>query len=78
MPALLRLWDIKVTEEKIKNGNQFWESLINTILARNNYVHNEKIISKKEAKIALDSLDKIVDITDTICHKVNYNLSLDI
>lgn len=58
LPAILRNWNLDITQLKLTDGSLMWDQILNQVWRRRNeYAHAGAAISKSDARLAAECLD---------------------
>jgi len=61
LPAILRNWNVEITNVKLPDGSQAWEHILNKIWPRRNcYVHKADDASCEDANLAVKCLEALL------------------
>lgn len=60
VPAVLRQWDVDVTELTTSDGKQLWERIQRLVAARNRYVHEGHPVNPEHAPEAIDCAQRLL------------------
>ena len=61
LPAILRNWNLDITQIKLTDGSQMWDRILKRVWPRrNDYVHAGDIGSESDARLAAECLDAML------------------
>ena len=62
LPAILRNWNLDITKLTLPDGGSLWDQIVNRVWhCRNDYVHAGAVISERDARVAAECLDVMLD-----------------
>jgi hypothetical protein len=77
LPAVLRNWNIDITQRSLRNGKLLWETMRTVIWPRrNHFVHQASPVSEQEASIALECANAFMEIVLEVANRLGFTLSL--
>lgn len=74
LPAILRNWSIEISQIRLKDGSQLWQSILSIVWkARNEYVHAGADIAANEAELAITCLEELLaSVVDPLSRRLGF------
>jgi hypothetical protein len=61
LPAILRNWDLDITQLTLSDGSKLWDRILTRVWPRrNDYVHAGAVIAESDARLAAECLDAML------------------
>jgi len=77
LPSILKQWDLNINKYLLSNKEQLWSTIKGKVIKRrNSFVHNGDNVVEKDAEIALECAEKMLQIVHQIFEKFGFSLDI--
>ena len=78
LPSILKQWNLDINKYLLSNKKQLWATIKNIVIKRRNcFIHNGDDIVEREAEIALECAENLLQIVHQILEKLGFTIDIE-